>query len=67
LHDAETIEVTDEGRQARARPRIPLWRWALWYSTLGLALAVFYGLFTPVWFFLRSVAWLAEYRARRRG
>ena len=33
---------------------------------IGLALFVFYGLFTPVWFGLRSLAWLAEYRARRR-
>jgi hypothetical protein len=27
---------------------------------------LFYGLFTPFWFGLRSLAWLAEYRARRR-
>ena len=50
----------------KPRPEIPPWRWAAWYSLLGLALVVFYGLFTPVWFGLRSVAWLAEYRARRR-
>ena len=48
------------------RPRIPLWRWGLWYALLGLALLVFYGLFAPVWFGLRSIAWLAEYQARRR-
>ena len=49
------------------KPRkVTIWRWALWYALLGLALIVFYGLFTPVWFGLRSVAWLAEYRARRR-
>ena len=28
--------------------------------------SVFYGLFTPFWFALRSLAWLAEFRARRR-
>jgi len=28
---------------------------------------LFYGLFTPFWFALRSLAWLAEFRARRRG
>ena len=50
----------------KPRPRVPLWRWALWYTLLGLALFVFYGLFTPVWFGLRSLAWLAEFRARRR-
>ena len=50
----------------KPRPDVPLWRWALWYAILTLALFVFYGLFTPVWFGLRSLAWLAEYRARRR-
>jgi hypothetical protein len=34
--------------------------------TLGFALTLFYGLFTPFWFGLRSLAWLAEFRARRR-
>jgi hypothetical protein len=38
----------------------------LWYSLLGVGLVVFYGLFTPFWFGLRSLAWLAEFRARRR-
>ena len=32
----------------------------------SLALVLFYGLFTPFWFGLRSLAWLAEFRARRR-
>jgi len=50
----------------KPHPRVPLWRWVLWYAILALALFVFYGLFTPVWFGLRSLAWLAEYRARRR-
>ena len=50
----------------KPRPAVPAWRWALWLALLGLALVVFYGLFTPVWFGLRSIAWLAEYRARRR-
>ena len=48
------------------RVHVPLWRWALWYACLATALVLFYGLFTPVWFGLRSLAWLAEYRARRR-
>jgi hypothetical protein len=45
---------------------VPLWRWATWYVALGAALALFSGLFTPFWFGLRSLAWVAEYRARRR-
>lgn len=46
--------------------RVPLWRWVTWYAALGLALVLFYGLFTPVWFGLRSIAWVAEFRSRRR-
>jgi hypothetical protein len=51
----------------RDKPPVPWWRWPLWYGALGLALVIFYGLFTPVWFALRVAAWLAEYRARRRA
>ena len=50
----------------KPKPPVPLWRWAVWYVALAAALVLFYGLFTPVWFGLRSLAWLAEFRARRR-
>jgi hypothetical protein len=48
------------------KPPVSFLRWVLWMATLAVALVVFYGVFTPFWFGLRSVAWLAEYRARRR-
>jgi hypothetical protein len=51
---------------SRPEFRVPLWRWTLWSAILGVALVIFYGLFTPFWFGLRSLAWLAEYRSRRR-
>jgi len=51
----------------KPKPPVPLWRWASWYVTLAVALVLFYGLFTPFWFGLRTLAWIAEYRARRRG
>jgi hypothetical protein len=51
----------------KPKPPVPLWRWGVWYSVLGAALVLFYGLFTPFWFGLRSLAWLAEFRSRRRG
>ena len=50
----------------KPKPEVPAWRWGAWYTLLGVALVVFYGLFTPFWFGLRSLAWLAELRARRR-
>jgi hypothetical protein len=39
----------------------------VWLAILAVALAVFYGLFAPFWFALRALAWLAEFRARRRA
>jgi hypothetical protein len=45
---------------------VPLWRWALWWATLGVALVIFYVLLTPIWIGLRWAAWIAELRARRR-
>ncbi len=51
----------------KGKPKVPLWRWAVWYTALALALVLFYGIGTPIWFGLRSLAWAAEFRARRRG
>jgi hypothetical protein len=51
---------------ARApKPRIPLWRWALWWVVLALGDFVFYVLLTPIWIGLRTLAWIAEFRRRR--
>jgi hypothetical protein len=50
----------------KPKPPVPLWRWALWGCILAVALAVFYVLLTPIWLGLRGLAWLAEFRARRR-
>ena len=49
----------------KPKPPVPLWRWALWWPLLLLALVVFYGLFTPIWFGVRAAAWLAGLNARR--
>jgi hypothetical protein len=38
----------------------------MWWATLGVALVLFYILLTPVWLGLRGLAWVAEWRARRR-
>ncbi|HET7571401.1 MAG TPA: hypothetical protein VFJ77_01895 [Gaiellaceae bacterium] len=51
---------------ARAKPRVPLRYWALWWAILLVADVVFYVLLTPIWMGLRAAAWTAEFRARRR-
>lgn len=50
----------------KPKPPVPLWRWALWWSFLVLALVLFYVLLTPLWLGIRGLAWLAEFRSRRR-
>ena len=50
----------------RAKPRVPLRYWALWWVVLLVADVVFYILLTPIWIGLRTLAWMAEFRARRR-
>jgi hypothetical protein len=50
----------------RRKPRIPLRYWVLWSVILVFADVLFYVVLTPIWIGLRSVAWLAEFRSRRR-
>ena len=50
----------------KPKPRVPLWRWSVWWLALGTALVLFYVVLTPVWLGLRAAAWVAEFRARRR-
>ena len=50
----------------KPKPPVPSWRWAMWWGVLGFALILFYVLLTPVWLGIRGLAWLAEFRARRR-
>jgi hypothetical protein len=45
---------------------VPLRYWVLWVSMLAVADVIFYVLLTPIWMGLRALAWLAEFRARRR-
>jgi hypothetical protein len=47
-----------------AKPPVPAWRWAAWFSILGFALIVFYVLLTPIWLGLRALAWLADRKSR---
>ena len=51
----------------KEKPPVPLRHWAMWWATLVFADILFYVLLTPIWIGLRAVAWVAEFRARRRG
>lgn len=49
-----------------AKGSVPRWRLTLWLLALVPAVVVFYVLLTPIWIGLRVLAWLADFRARRR-
>jgi hypothetical protein len=51
----------------KPKPPVAWWRWATWWVLLGVGILVFYVLLTPIWIGLRLLAWLAEFRARRRS
>jgi hypothetical protein len=51
---------------ATGKPRIPVYRGRLWWVSLLVADVIFYVLLTPIWLGLRGLAWIAEFRARRR-
>jgi hypothetical protein len=46
---------------------VPLRYWAMWFSSLVVAVGVFYVVLTPIWLGLRAAAWLAEFRSRRQS
>ena len=56
-----------EGRSLDEKGWVPLRYWGLWAFGLVLADLLFYVILTPFWIGLRVVAWLAEFRARRRS
>ncbi|HEY8316961.1 MAG TPA: hypothetical protein VIG35_08865 [Gaiellaceae bacterium] len=45
---------------------VPLRYWAMWWALIVVADVLFYIVLTPIWMGLRAVAWLAEFRARRK-
>ena len=50
----------------KPKPPVPLWRWATWWALLAVGMFMFYVVLTPIWVGLRALAWVAEFRARRR-
>jgi hypothetical protein len=50
----------------KPKPPVSLARWTLWWFLLAIGMFLFYVLLTPIWIGLRALAWVAEFRARRR-
>ena len=50
----------------RAKKPVAWWWWPIWWAALLFADLLFYVLITPLWMGLRVLAWIAEFRARRR-
>ena len=50
----------------KPKPPVSPARWAVWWLALAVGLTLFYVVLTPLWIGVRAIAWLAEFRARRR-
>ena len=55
-----------DGRTLADKGWVPLRYWMLWGVGLALGVMLFYVILTPVWIGLRVLAWIAEFKARRR-
>ena len=51
----------------KPKPPVSIPRWTLWWFLLAIGIFLFYVLLTPIWIGLRALAWVAEFRARRRS
>jgi hypothetical protein len=51
-------------RDMREKGWVPIRFWVIWWTSLGVAMLVFYVVLTPIWLGLRAAAWLAELRSR---
>lgn len=45
---------------------VPLRFWVIWWTSLAVAMVLFYVVLTPLWLGLRVAAWLTDRRARAR-
>jgi len=50
----------------KPKPPVSVARWTLWWFLLAIEMFLFYVVLTPIWIGLRALAWVAEFRARRR-
>ena len=46
---------------------VPVRFWVVWWTSLAVAMVVFYVVLTPIWLGLRAAAWVAELRSRALG
>jgi hypothetical protein len=45
------------------KPKVPWWRWTMWWAIMLPALVVFYVLLMPVWAAIRVARLIAQSRA----
>jgi hypothetical protein len=68
--DSEAVSLgARRGRDAegvKPKPPVSVARWTLWWFLLAIGILLFYVLLTPIWIGLRALAWVAEFKARRR-
>jgi hypothetical protein len=68
--DSEALEVGARrcrgAAAANPKPPVSVARWTLWWFLLAIGILLFYVLLTPIWIGLRALAWVAEFKARRR-
>jgi hypothetical protein len=55
-----------DAERVKPKPPVSIARWTLWWFLLAIGIFLFYVLLTPIWIGLRALAWVAEFRARRR-
>ena len=49
-------------RDLRVKGPVPVRYWALWWTSMGFAIVLFYVLLTPIWLGIRAAGWLASKR-----
>jgi hypothetical protein len=68
--DSEAVEIGPRRCRgtvgAKPKPPISIPPWTLWWFLLAIGIFLFYVLLTPIWIGLRALAWVAEFKARRR-
>ena len=73
LGTSRMVTITGTGGAGKSRLAVEVarssadaWPDGVWWIELAAGMFIFYVLLTPIWVGLRVLAWVAEFRARRR-